>query len=85
MIQNLQRFCDLPHFDSIDDGQHDAEADRCHQEIRRLESSNDKLLELKKRKKELEAEKAGLEQDQRDASEAKAKLVHELERGKQVV
>ncbi|WP_153556843.1 ATP-binding protein [Roseimaritima sediminicola] len=84
-IVDLQRFCELPSFESIDDGQHDAEADRCLQEIRRLEGSNDKLLELKKRKAELEAEKKGLELDRQALSEHRAECAQHLKQGEQVL
>ncbi len=84
-IKDLHRFCDLPSFESIDDGQHDAEADRCHQELKRLEASNDLLIELKARMKELEAERRGFEQDRQKLADQKAEFSQQLKQGTSVL
>lgn len=85
LIANLKRFLELPNFSSIDDAAADAEADRCLQEITRLEESNDKLRELKQQKKQLEAERTGYESDRTKAAEQSARLSHELKQGERVL
>ncbi len=74
LIHNLQRFQQHELFESIDDVLHDAEADRCRQELRRLEAANDLLQELQKQKAVLEAERAGFELDRNQVVENKATI-----------
>ena len=85
LMKDLERFRALPSFESIDDGQHDAEVDRCQQELKRLEASNDVLQELKKRKKELEAERAGFDLDRKKFADKKAEVTQSWKQGTQIL
>ncbi len=85
LIKNLHRFVAIPDFNSIDDAAADAEADRCHQEITRLERSNDKLRELKEQQKQLEAERIGFDLDRSKATDQQADLKQQLKQGSKLL